>query len=180
MGPKHSREQILLAATELAASDGLGAISFGRVAARMGINDRMVVYYFPTKDHLVTAVLEQIALDLQAVLSDVVTDPADGPVTLARALWPALGRASSDRSFALFFEASGLCVAGREPYVTVVPALVELFVAWASDHLDGPPDDRRAGAEATIALVDGLLLLRQVLGPEAADRAAASLSLAPS
>lgn len=74
--------------------------------------------------------------------------------------------------FALFFEANGLALAGREPYATLVPRLVDAWIEWASTAFDGPPDVRRTEAEAAIALVDGLVLLCQLAGAEAAERAA--------
>ncbi|MFI5837850.1 hypothetical protein ACIA5A_29650 [Micromonospora sp. NPDC051300] len=95
---------------------------------------------------------------------------------LVRAAWAVLGRPAADPVFALFLEANGLAASGRAPYRTVVPRLVEEWIVWAGELL---PDDvgRRAEAEAAIALIDGLLL-RQLAGPEAADRAAGRMGLA--
>ena len=56
MGPKHSRDDLLDVALAVAAREGLHRLSFGRVAARAGVSDRIVVYYFPSKDDLVTSV----------------------------------------------------------------------------------------------------------------------------
>jgi hypothetical protein len=44
--------------------------------------------------------------------------------------------------------------------------------------LTGTKANRRSEAEATIALIDGLLLLRQLAGPAAATRAAKRLGIA--
>jgi hypothetical protein len=44
-------------------------------------------------------------------------------------------------------------------------------------YLEGPPRRRRAEAEAAVAVLDGLLLLRQIAGPAAANRAAATLGV---
>ncbi len=66
---------------------------------------------------------------------------------------------------------------GRDPYQTLMPQLVEAWIAWASEFVAGPPARRRAEAEAAIAILDGLLLLRQLAGPKAADRAARILGL---
>ena len=74
--------------------------------------------------------------------------------------------------FALFFEANGLAAAGREPYRTLVPQLVDAWITWAAEFFQGTPAQRRTEAETAIALLDGLLLLRQLAGPEAAARAA--------
>jgi len=177
MGHKHSREQILEGAVAVALDEGLSLLTFGRVAKHLGISDRTVVYYFPSKDDLVSDVLFAIAAQVQTVLAEAFTAPASGHLDLCRAAWPALARPDIDPWFALFFEANGLASAGREPYATVVVQLVDVWVAWVADFFEGPAKQRRAEAEAAIALVEGLLLLRQLGGPAAANRAASALGV---
>lgn len=177
MGHKHSREQILEAALAVALDDGLSVLTFGRVAKQLGISDRTVVYYFPSKDDLVSEVLFGIAAQVQVVLAEAFTAPAPGHRDLARAAWPVLARPDVDPWFALFFEANGLAAAGREPYATLIAQLVDAWVAWVAEFVEGPAKQRRAEAEAAIALVEGLLLLRQLGGPAAANRAAAALGI---
>lgn len=179
MGPKHDQDQILAAAVDVAFAEGLSRVSFGRVAKRLGISDRTVVYYFPTKDALVGAVLLAVGLRLQQTLAQALSEPAADHRALARASWPVLAHPDADGVFALFFEANGLAAAGHEPYATVVPQLVQAWLAWAAEHLQGDPGQRRAEAAAAIALIDGLLLLRQLAGPEAAQTAAARTGVSP-
>lgn len=177
MGPKHSRDEILAAALAVARANGLSRLSFGRVATEAGTSDRMVVYYFPTKDDLVTAVLLAIGIELQERLARAFREPAADHRALARTAWPLLARPEVDPSFALFFEANGLAAAGVAPYTTLVPQLVDVWVSWVAGFLTGPTRARRAEAEATVALLDGLLLLRQLGGSAAANRAATALGL---
>jgi AcrR family transcriptional regulator len=177
MGPRHTREQILAGALEVAVEDGLSRLTFGRVGRHLGISDRTVVYYVPTADALVTEVLAEVGARLQALLGDAFAAPADDHLGLARAAWPTLACAEVDWMFSLYFEASGLAAAGREPYRSLVAGLVEGWVAWLAGFVDGTPAHRRAEAEAALALIDGLLLLRQLAGAAAADRAAARLGL---
>lgn len=175
MGHRHTKDEILAGALDAAFADGLSQLSFGRVAKRLGISDRIVVYYFPTKDELVGAVLMSLGLSLQDTLAAAFDTKVTDHRELALRAWPLLARPESDRVFALFFEANGLAAAGREPYTTVVTQLVDAWIAWAAEFLTGSPKRRRSEAEATIALIDGLLLLRQLAGPEAAERAAKHL-----
>lgn len=179
MGPKHDQEQILAAAVAVASAEGLSRVSFGRVAKRLGISDRTVVYYFPTKNVLVGAVLLAVGLRLQETLTPAVAGPAADHRALARASWPVLAHPDADGVFALFFEANGLAAAGHEPFATIVPQLVEAWLAWAAEHLHGAPGQRRAEATAAIALIDGLLLLRQLAGPEVAQTAAMRMGVSP-
>jgi AcrR family transcriptional regulator len=178
MGYRHTREEILEGALAVALDVGLSRLTFGRVATAMGINDRTVVYYFPTKDDLITEVVMSMGVQLQATLGQAFSSPAAGHLELARAAWPVLARPDADAIFALFFEANGLAAAGRPPFDSLVPQLVEAWVTWVMSHLTGTKRQRRAEAEATIALLDGLLLLRQLGGPDSAARAARRLGVA--
>ena len=177
MGHKHSRDEILAGALAAAFEDGLSRLSFGRVAKHLGVNDRIVVYYFPTKDDLVSEVVVAMGIQLQQTLAPAFASPAADHLDLLRTAWPILAHPEADPVFALFFEANGLAAAGRAPYADLVPQLVDAWIAWAAEFLAGGPEQRRIEAETAIALVDGLLLLRQLAGPEAADRAARRLGI---
>lgn len=177
MGHKHTKEEILAGALEAASDDGLSRLTFGRLAKRLGISDRIVVYYFPTKDHLISEVLLAMGAKLQQTLAEAFTAPAADHLELTRAAWPILTTPEVDTVFALFFEANGLAVAGREPYAALVVQLVDAWVAWVAEFFEGTAKERRTEAETAIALIDGLLLLRQLSGPAAAERAAVRLGV---
>ena len=177
MGHKHTREDILAGALEAAVDDGLSQLTFGRLAKRLGIDDRIVVYYFPTKHDLLTAVLLALGGRLQDTLAGALTAPAADHLELARAAWPVLARSDADPTFGLFFEAIGLAAVGRAPYTALGAPLFEAWASWLEGFLSGPAAERRDDALAAMALLDGLLLLRQISGPAAADRAAARLGV---
>lgn len=175
MGHKYTRDELLAGALATASADGLSRLTFGRVAKRLGVSDRVVVYYFPTKADLVSEVVMAMGVGLQAALTDAFATPAADHTEMIRRAWPVLASPRHERVFALFFEANGLATVGIEPYATLVPRLVEAWIDWAASLIEGPDDQRRAGAEAAVAVLDGLYLLRLLAGPEAADRAAAVL-----
>jgi AcrR family transcriptional regulator len=177
MGYRHTKQEILEGALAAALDDGLSQLTFGRVAKRLGINDRTVVYYFPTKEALITEVVTSMGLQLQVALGAAFSTPATDHLELARLAWPVLAREETDRIFALFFEANGLAAAGRAPFDTLVPAIVEAWIEWVTNFLTGTASARRAEASATIALLDGLLLLRLLAGPRAATAAARTLGV---
>lgn len=177
MGHKHTKDELLAGALAVAIDDGLSQLTFGRVAKHLGINDRTVVYYFPSKDDLVTEVLLSVGAALQDTLAPVFAAPAADHLELLRTAWPLVAQPDADPVFALFFEANGLAAAGRTPYATLVPRLVETWIAWTTEFLLGDADERRTEAETTIAVLDGLLLLRQLAGAESAGRAASRLGI---
>lgn len=157
--------------------EGFSQLTFGRLAKRLGTNDRTIVYYFPSKDDLITEVLQSIGTRLMAALSAAFVGPADDHLALARAAWPALARTDLDPLFRVYFEAIGLATAGREPFASLAPRLTTAWLDWLAEFFPGTPEQRQAEAEATVALVDGVMLLRQLAGAEAAERAAAAIGL---
>ena len=174
VGYRHTREEILDGALRAAIDEGLSQLTFGRLAKRMGISDRIVVYYFPTKPDLIREVVVAMGVQLQRTLAAAFATPARNHVELVARAWPLLAKPGTDRIFALFFEANGLAAVGREPYASVVPALVEGWIDWAANLIAETNPHRRTEAETSIAIIDGLLLLRLLGGPAAANRAAAT------
>lgn len=177
MGHKYTKHEILEGALAAALDDGLSQLTFGRLAKRLGISDRVIVYYFPTKDDLISEVVLAMGVELQQTLGAALTEPAGDHIELLRSAWPVLAVDTSDPVFALFFEANGLAAAGRDPYQSLVPSLIEAWIAWAAEFIVGSPGERLVEAETAIAVLDGLLLLRQLAGPDAANRAAHRLGI---
>jgi AcrR family transcriptional regulator len=177
VGHKHTKAEILEGALTAAFDEGLSQLTFGRLAKRLDISDRIVVYYFPTKNDLISEVVVAMGLQLQTTLTTAFAEPAADHLDLVTKAWPMVATPEADAIFALFFEANGLAVSGREPYASLVPALVEMWIDWAAGFIDGTSDARRVEAEAAIALIDGLLLLRQLGGAERAARAARRLGI---
>jgi len=177
MGHKHSKEEILEGALAAALDEGLSQLTFGRLAKRLVVNDRIIVYYFPTKHDLIAEVIGAIGLELQNELDGALTTKAADHRELAAAAWPVVSTPRATQVFALFFEAIGLAAIGRDPYRTLVPDLFGAWIDWASAHIDGTNTHRRQEAESAVAIIDGLLLLRLLAGPESADRAARTLTI---
>jgi AcrR family transcriptional regulator len=178
MGYRHTKEEILDGALAVAFDDGLSQLTYGRVAKQLGISDRVVVYYFPSKEDLVGEVLLGVGIQLQQALEPAFRSLARDHLQLVKAAWPVMARSEADAVFSLFLEATGLAASGREPYGTLVPQLVEAWITWAAYYFQGTPARRRVEAETAIALLDGLLLLRQMAGSAAANRAAKRIGTA--
>lgn len=55
---------------------------------------------------------------------------------------------------------------------------MELWIVWVAEFIDGTPEQQRVEAETAVTLIDGLLLLRQLAGPDSATRVARRLGIA--
>jgi AcrR family transcriptional regulator len=172
VGYRHDRASLLAAAVDVALTDGLAELSFGRIAKRLGIADRTVVYYFPTKTDLVSAVVEQLATDLLAQLAAAFGTERRSRTELLERAWPVITSPAGEPAFRLYVQLAGLAAAGVEPFVTLAAQLLTGWHEWLVPLVDRPRvEQRRADAAALMAEVDGLLLLHLAHGPELSDAA---------
>lgn len=173
MGYRHSREEILRAAAVVALEKGIGALTFAAVGKQLGISDRTVVYYFPTKEELLIAVVQALGAELAKLLESAFGNEPLSPRALVSRAWPVMATPAADPVFRLYFEIIGLAVAGKTPYVTLARTLLEGWVQWLTPRtLATGAMSQRTGALVAIAELDGLLLVRQLLGADEAARAA--------
>lgn len=182
VGYRHQRQDLLDAAVELALSDGLSTLTFGGVAEHLGINDRTVVYYFPSKRDLVSDVVLALDVRLRALVGDAVGHEPLPVEALLQQLWPALASTAADPLTAVFLELSGLAATGHQPYASLTPSLVagwvDRLVGLVVPSLPGSaPTSARQEALAALVQLHGLLTLRHLSGARAANSAARHLGV---
>lgn len=177
VGTRHDEAALLAEAVEAALDGGLAELTFGRLAKRLGIADRTIVYYFENKTVLYERVLGVLAERLLAQLEAAFgTEPRPASELLAAA-YPVLTTADADRIFALWFELAGDAAAGHEPQRTLARMMVTGWIDWLADRVEAPDADT-ARREAVVALVrlDGALLLHHLGHPDEAATAILDLT----
>lgn len=175
MAQRHTREEMLAAAVAVTLEGGLSNLTFSKVAGRLGTSDRMVVYYFPSKDILIESVVGELAGGLFGVLDSAIGDGTHSAGEVLEMCWPVFASRRNDPVFRVFFELVGLASSRVEPYATLAPEILRAWADWLTPRMSGPADGRRAWAVAVMSQVDGLLLMRQTIGRRAADDAFAVL-----
>lgn len=162
---------MLAAAVAATLEGGLSCLTYSKVAARTGTSDRMVVYYFPSKDNLVESVVGELAGGLFAVLDRAIGDEPMDPDDVLRVSWPVFASKRNDPVFRVFFELVGLASARVDPYAALATTIIRDWADWLTPRMTGVPSARRSAALSVMARVDGLLLIRQTLGARAAEEA---------
>ncbi|MBU6284159.1 TetR/AcrR family transcriptional regulator [bacterium] len=163
MGDREEQRRLIVAgASAYVVAEGLTKLSLRPLAARLGTSDRMLLYYFDSKDELVAEVLQALSADLRAVLAASIPARRVPVRTLVEAADALLARPEMRSSAALCLELLGLAARGADPYATAARSLLADWIDWAETRLSGPPRGRRARAVGAVACIEGILVLRAV------------------
>jgi AcrR family transcriptional regulator len=75
-----TRQRILDAALDLFGTRGVDAVSLDEIAREVGVRKQTVLYWFPSKDELVDAVLETVAAELVVLIDAAVRSSSEDPL----------------------------------------------------------------------------------------------------
>ena len=178
VGYRHDQESILKASMHVVLAEGVSALSYGRVAKELAISDRMVVYYFPAKADLISAVIVAIGSELQLMLEEAFGSEPLSAKELMRRAWPVLSVKKAQPMFNGFFEVIGLASTGQSPYDELAPVLLNGWIDWLAARVKAQNAVRRREiAASVVAQIDGLLMIRRISGARIANAAARELGI---
>jgi AcrR family transcriptional regulator len=166
----------LAGAVEHVLREGVATLSLRPLAAALGTSDRMLLYYFGTRDDLLAEVLDAVGEQLRTGLTAALPGGPVPPGRLLAALWASLERSGAQAHVRLYLEVSGLAARGRQPFTGLARRVAEDWLSWVGPHLDVPGDERAAAAAGLLAALDGVLLVDAVAGRERATAAAGWLA----
>jgi TetR/AcrR family transcriptional regulator len=87
-----TRERILTAATDLFGTRGVEAVSLDAIAAEVGVRKQTLLYWFPSRDELLNAVLLSVAAELHVMIEAAVRAAPDEPLAKVDAVVTAVFR----------------------------------------------------------------------------------------
>ncbi len=155
--------------------EGIGELGLRGLASRLGTSDRMLVYYFETKDQLVLEALDKVSDRLSAILAA----HSNGPRVAAGEFLSGVLALSGDPQVRPFMRLWADVIArgarGEAPYDRVGDRLVQSWRAWICSRLTPPCDElEEARPAALLAIVEGLSLL-ELAAPGSTEGAGAYL-----
>ena len=133
-----TRSRILEAATDLFGLRGVDAVSLDVIAAEVGVAKQTLLYWFPSKDDLVQAVLVQAALQLGVVIEAAIRSTTDDPLDRIEAVVKAVFRPAVRRPamLGLIREVSRMSPALGERFSAELKPLVDRAVAYLQSEMD--------------------------------------------
>lgn len=140
--------------------NGLSQTGIRALAKAAGTSDRMLIYYFGSKNELLDLAFKSISGQFSQQLDAIMG-------THKRSASQLLEELSTQAMFDLLkpgvqlaFELVGLAARGKEPYASNAREVAEVWIAWITSKLDDPDP---AEAKDIYAHFEGRLLLRLIL-----------------
>ncbi len=133
-----TRQRILDAAIDQFGARGVDAVSLDEIARAVGVRKQTVLYWFPSKDELVDAVLESVAAALVVVIDAAVRAAPDDPLERIDAVVKAVFRPAVRRPalLGLVREVSRLPAAQADRLRGHVQPLVDRCVEYMALEMD--------------------------------------------
>ncbi len=138
---------------------GLGETGVRRLAEVAGTSDRMLLYYFETKEELLAAALAAIATGIADAIAALLGGQPLPPARAAEAIWAMAKETQPTRGLRLWLELSSRAGRGDATCRDVVERIRSDWVDWIGGLLDVPEAERDALAALVMACVDGQLVL---------------------
>lgn len=133
-----TRQRILDAAIDQFGVRGVEAVSLDEIARAVGVRKQTVLYWFPSKDALIDAVLESVAAELVVVIDAAVRSATDDPLERIDAVVRAVFRPAVRRPalLGLVREVNRLPAAQADRLRAHVQPLVDRCVEYMALEMD--------------------------------------------
>jgi AcrR family transcriptional regulator len=153
----HRREETVMAVAGHLIREGFANSGIRALAESAGISDRMLMYYFETKEELIASALVVMAENMSAGLDALLPPRAVAAATIVDVMVQAAAQEDQKAVLRLWFEIIGLAIRGQEPYRSTVNRILAQWELWISDRLR--PGQKEQAANV-LAQIEGLLMLK--------------------
>ncbi|WP_409464785.1 TetR/AcrR family transcriptional regulator [Amycolatopsis sp. GA6-003] len=173
------RAELLQQAVEYLATHGIADLSLAPMGEALGTSKRMLLYYFGSRENLITEAIAASRPDIAELFRSVHDE--DSLAAAAHALWHAITRGRQRRPINILFQVLALAPTQPERYLEVareaITAMVEPLVP-VYRKLGHPEPEAAARASLLISGLRGLCLDRMVTGDEERIEVAAGALIA--
>lgn len=159
--PTQKKQHIIDAAVAHLLQHGFANSGIRALAKSAGMSDRMVMYYFDTKNELIADALIAMADGMAASLELLVPQRRASRALLLDSMVEAGNNPDIKPVLRLWFEIVGRAVAGEEPYKSTAALILERWELWLAEKL-GPAQAHRA--PELLADIEGRLMVSLIRG----------------
>lgn len=150
------RDEIVLAVAGYLVREGFANSGIRALAESAGISDRMLMYYFETKEELIASALMVLAKNMSAGLDALLPKKPVAASTIVEVMIKSAAHKDQQAVLKFWFEIIGLAVRGQEPYRSVVRQILDDWEAWISDRLRAGQKEQAA---SVLAQIEGALMV---------------------
>lgn len=154
------RADLLDAVVDYVCKHGVARLSLRPLAQAVDSSPRVLLYYFNSKEDLVTEVLERAGARQRHLFERLRTERLDS-IDACREIWNIMSAPAAEPIFRLFFEVYGLALQDRKRYARFLKRVVEPWLEFIGAPMmqsGWPKTDARAYATMIVAGFRGFLL----------------------
>lgn len=179
LGAVSRRRQLLEGTVQFLLEQGLIGLSLRPLAKALGTSDRMLLYYFDSRDELLEAALAEIGLRLQEAFEAQLPHGGATPLEAVEAAIRGMRDPAVRSQLQVWVEVVVLAARGDRACERIVAAVTSGWSEWLQAQLRLPQPEARRAAAAVMATVDGLVLLSLAGRDDLVDDAAGSILVGP-
>lgn len=155
------RAELLERIVDYVYAHGVSQLSLRPLGEAVGCSPRLLLYFFSSKEDLITEVLAAAGARQRALVNRLKFEHASTPGQVCREIWRSISAPKSEALFRLFFEVYGLALQDRKRYANFLKRVVADWLRFIAEPLlqaGCPKADAEAYATVILAGYRGFLL----------------------
>lgn len=147
------RSELLERIVDYVFKHGVSQLSLRPLGEAVGCSPRLLLYFFSSKEELVTEVLAAAGARQRTLVNRLRMENVATPAQACREIWKAISDPKSEPVFRLFFEVYGLALQNRKRYASFLNRVVADWLAFIAQPLiAGGWNPQHAQTYATVVL----------------------------